>query len=605
MLNHDIIPTHLAIKAMRDSGYKNAAYAIAELMDNAVEAGATQVELLCAERRDVVRQRQRSRIHQIAVLDNGSGMPASTLRLALQFGNGTRLDEQQQTGIGRFGMGLPNSSVSQARRVDVWSWQNGLDSALHTFLDIDEINSQGMREVPEPKNDAIPDIWRQAGTAFGNTGTLVVWSNIDRCIWRTAQTIIDNSDKLIGRIYRYFLRNHRISIRLGSFDADARIISVNWQDVSCNDPLYLMAPTSCPSPFNNTPMFKQWGDDMEFKIRFRGKTASVWVRFSIAKEEARLTDNAGSLPHGRHAKENVGVSIVRAERELDLDTSWINSYDPRERWWGAEIYFPPSLDDLFGVTNNKQSARNFSQMAKEDIDQLTKEYQSFTAAREEMELDEDPRMTLAELVVYLQKHIGKMREEIQAQSKGKRSEANKRHVEARTEQISTVATQKRIDEGRGREGTSDIQEKQQPVEQRQMEITEKLVEQGVAKVQAEEIASQTVGRGFKYAKATAALESPVFFDVNSKGGSIIVTLNSNHPAYVHLVELLEETVDTVSPDELKDRLLHAREGLELILYAWARYEDEQTNPNARSRVQDARIDWGRIARDFLSEVGDD
>ena len=28
---HDIVPAHLAVQAMRDNGYKNAAYAIAEL----------------------------------------------------------------------------------------------------------------------------------------------------------------------------------------------------------------------------------------------------------------------------------------------------------------------------------------------------------------------------------------------------------------------------------------------------------------------------------------------------------------------------------------------------------------------------------------------
>lgn len=46
MANHDIVPAHLVVKAMRDSGYKNAAYAIAELMDNSIQAGATKVELL-------------------------------------------------------------------------------------------------------------------------------------------------------------------------------------------------------------------------------------------------------------------------------------------------------------------------------------------------------------------------------------------------------------------------------------------------------------------------------------------------------------------------------------------------------------------------------
>ncbi|WP_228058742.1 hypothetical protein [Nostoc sp. LEGE 06077] len=58
---HDIVPTHLAVQAMRDNGYKNAAYALAELMDNAIQAGASQVELLCGERKQLVEGRRRSR----------------------------------------------------------------------------------------------------------------------------------------------------------------------------------------------------------------------------------------------------------------------------------------------------------------------------------------------------------------------------------------------------------------------------------------------------------------------------------------------------------------------------------------------------------------
>lgn len=83
MANHDIVPTHLVVKAMRDSGYKNAAYAIAELMDNSIQAGASSVELLCGERIERLKQRQRSRISEIAVLDNGCGMDAEVLQMAL------------------------------------------------------------------------------------------------------------------------------------------------------------------------------------------------------------------------------------------------------------------------------------------------------------------------------------------------------------------------------------------------------------------------------------------------------------------------------------------------------------------------------------------
>lgn len=213
---HDIVPTHLAVQAMRDNGYKNAAYAIAELMDNAIQAGASQVELLCGERKQLVEGRRRSRIEQIAVLDNGCGMDAKVLRLALQFGNGTYLDEDKHTGIGRFGMGLPSSSISQCQRVDVWSWQNGIENTLHTYLDLDEIKNRQMTEVPEATMQPIPMIWRNIGQKFGESGTLVVWSKIDRCICRTGKAIIDNSEFVIGRMYRKFLMHKLPLILLNS-----------------------------------------------------------------------------------------------------------------------------------------------------------------------------------------------------------------------------------------------------------------------------------------------------------------------------------------------------------------------------------------------------
>jgi hypothetical protein len=46
----------------------------------------------------------------IDVLDNGCGMTASQLGLALQFGGSTRFSSL--TGIWRFGMGFPNAAVS-------------------------------------------------------------------------------------------------------------------------------------------------------------------------------------------------------------------------------------------------------------------------------------------------------------------------------------------------------------------------------------------------------------------------------------------------------------------------------------------------------------
>ncbi|MEM8779495.1 MAG: ATP-binding protein [Cyanobacteria bacterium P01_G01_bin.49] len=599
---HDIVPAHLAVQAMRDNGYKNAAYAIAELMDNAIQAGASQVELLCGERKQQLEQRKRSRIEEIAVLDNGCGMDATVLRLALQFGNGTYLDENKHTGIGRFGMGLPSSSISQCQRVDVWSWQNGVDKALYTYLDLDEIKSRRMNEVPEPIHKSLPITWTKVGQKLGQSGTLVVWSNIDRCIWRTGKAIIDNSELIIGRMYRKFLHNDQVSIRMIAFDLDESNNVITEKFARPNDPGYLMEKTSCPAPFDNQAMFQPWEGDTSyeatFSINFKGKEHEVKVRFSYAKEEARQAEpgkNPGSMPHGQHASKNIGVSVVRAGRELELDQNLVNNYDPTERWWGIEVEFPPSLDDIFGVTNNKQSARNFGEILQLDIESLLEEGKTVAQLKEELLQDEDPKLPLLELAHKINSQLSVIRRLLKAQTKGTRT-SEKRHDPYKPQKIATHVTKER--KSQGYKGKSD-EDEELPKPERKEVIKKTLKEEGVTETQAELLAATTVDDGLKYTFAEAPIDSPAFFSVKPRGGAIIVTLNTEHPAYQNLVEILEEDVDKTDMDTLRSRLINSLDGLKLLLMAWARYEDEQPDGKRKSDAQDARIDWGRIAKRFL------
>ena len=594
MNTYDIVPTRLAIKAMRDSGYKNAAYAIAELMDNSIQADASNVELLCAERIERVKQRSTSRVSRIAVLDNGCGMDAETLQMSLQFGNGTRLDDF--SGIGRFGMGLPNASISQARRVDVWSWQNGPESAIHTYIDLDKIESGTLQQVPVPKSQPIPEIWREVGRTFDRTGTLVAWNHLDRMMWRTARAIIDNSELLIGRIYRYFLADGRVQIRFVSFDLDDPQPQIE-RDALPNDPLYLLPRTSCPEPWDETPMFTQAEfQKTPFTILFNEAKHTVTVHFAYAKEEARKGYNPGSTLYGRHAAKNVGVSIIRAGRELDLDPSWSDPSNPRDRWWGVEVRFPPALDDLFGVTNNKQSARNFSNLAQVDLESFLEEGQTLGAVKEVLDADQDPRLPLLEIAQHIRSNINTIRRLIRAQTA---TPKRQRHQGSHSEEKGTEVTRKRVAEGH--QGTSDIQEERQTYEERQKEISKELEEQGATHENAEELAAQTVGHGLKYKIIESSVNSPAFFDVKPRGGAVIISLNVEHPAYEHLVELLQSDVDGADENDLRTRLLRARNGLELLLMAWARYEDEQPDGPLREKAQEARWDWGRLAREFLRD----
>lgn len=206
-MSNSIVPVNLVVKSMRDSGYKNTAYAIAELIDNSIQYGAKKVDLICLEKDVLVGSKNVSRIHEIAVLDNGNGMDKETLRKALQFGNGTNLDKISQTSIGKFGMGLPSSSISQAIHVDVWTWQNDSKKAYYSYLDVNEIINGKLIEVPEPIEMEVPSKWSKVCGELGKSGTLVVWSQLDRCLWKTGKTIIDHSEFIVGRMYRKFINS--------------------------------------------------------------------------------------------------------------------------------------------------------------------------------------------------------------------------------------------------------------------------------------------------------------------------------------------------------------------------------------------------------------
>ena len=84
--DNQLFMPEMTVQAMRDSRYRHPANAIAELIDNSIDARASKVDLLVKETEVVVNTRRRSRISQIGVFDNGHGMSRETLVQALRFG---------------------------------------------------------------------------------------------------------------------------------------------------------------------------------------------------------------------------------------------------------------------------------------------------------------------------------------------------------------------------------------------------------------------------------------------------------------------------------------------------------------------------------------
>lgn len=222
--NWSIVAAEKFVQATRDSGYSSTACAVSELVDNALQAGATRVDI------DIVRASS-GKDMEISVTDNGCGMDLFTLRQALRFGGSSRFNDR--SGLGRFGMGLPNSSLSQCRRVTVSSWQNasgcargqsnviGRGKTLQTYLDLDEVAAGQLVEVPRPKALQKPPAKRAGGS-----GTIVKWTRCDRLQFKRPSTICRHLQKDLARRFRtYLLRGIKIA--------------VNGTPVAPFDPLYL------------------------------------------------------------------------------------------------------------------------------------------------------------------------------------------------------------------------------------------------------------------------------------------------------------------------------------------------------------------------------
>lgn len=592
------------VDAIRSTGYKQTGNALGELVDNSIQAHATAVKIVVLVQQVKRVKRTRESIARIAVIDNGDGMSKEALYLALLFGQGTHFDESD--GLGKFGVGLPQASVSQGRNLKVWSWQNGCNNSYSTGFDLDDESwrEQGciLRGV---EDDPIPELWKKYVDDSKDSGTIVQWSKLDRLSCSSATTLFQNSEFLIGRMYRYWINDNSVSIEYITVDYDSEK-EIKREFFKAVDPLYVMDNTSdkeCEPPVY--PMFKA-NVPVEKEIEYNGKKSKVIIKTSIAKDEilalVNKQDQAGRTLYGKHAAKNIGLSIVREGRELELDSRW-NGYqsarrDPRERWWGAEISFSRDLDDLFGVTNDKQSATNLSAAVYETYEDYRLDGESITETKERL-AEEQPRTNIIlDIASEIRELIKSVSNKVPNESDSKPGKSS------RTTSVEEGATKKFKEdvEEHGPQGESDTHEVKDDEEVKK-EIKEAYENMGVSPSEIQKLTEGYVTTHYKvhFIKQHQP-GSDAFFDVRTDAGLLVIILNTAHPLYDELFSSFDyiENDRELTSEEMSKRLGDTYDALKYLLVSWARYEDIslKDHKNGPSR---ARSDWGRIASRLKGE----
>ncbi len=375
---------------LQDNGYKSTVSAIAEIIDNSIQAEAKNVDII------IIRNTTRSNneIHEVLIIDDGIGMDVDVFEKALQMNSGTRAEATK--GLGKYGQGLPNSSISQTKRVEVYTMQNSV--LLYNHIDLDEIYDSGEAYLPDTEevNDIHIPIIEMGKLKVPTRGTIVRWVNPNRIKPKTAKTLVEHIEKVAGRIFRYYLNGYveegvkyQANIGVYVYDFNGENFEPNnfssVKKIKPFDPMFLMTNTQMNSKFPECshPTSEPYKDPIKktFEIDFNGtkKKTVVEIRLSYCKKEERnrYGRNAGETPFGKmYLKRNMlgtsgynNISIVRSGREIDSGNFGFigNVSDPRQRWWSAEIVVNPAIDSIIGVDNKKQQASNIRFLDSEEI----------------------------------------------------------------------------------------------------------------------------------------------------------------------------------------------------------------------------------------------
>jgi len=337
------------ISSMRDLGYEFAD-AVAEIVDNSIQAGANVIQV---------------NLHfdgyesYLTVLDNGVGMTPSEIREAMRFGS---MRDYEQDDLGKFGLGLKTSSLSQCDSLTVSSRNSEKKVQIHSYSwDMDHINKVDRWEIlPIEIDDLLNPVVEHL---YSTTGTAVTWEKLNR--------LLNFQEPAGGRAENDFKRlTQELKISLGAtfhryLTGEQRskkvMIFVNSDLVESWDPF-------CRAEKNTVEL-----DAFNIPISMDGKKGIVKFRPFVLPAQSQFSSSSAHLRAGGPAKWNKqqGFYIYRAGRLLQSG-GWcgLRTSDEHSKLARVLVEIPAGFDDLFKVNISKMKINFPREMREQTIHKL-------------------------------------------------------------------------------------------------------------------------------------------------------------------------------------------------------------------------------------------
>jgi len=319
------------VEALRGLGY-NAQTALADIIDNSIAAGATEVRLQFDWVEDASR---------ISCLDNGRGMTEAELDRAMRLGDRNPLEERSSADLGRFGMGLKTASFSQCRRLTVATL--GSEGMQCLRWDLDYLASSAddgwhLLEGAHPGSESYTDLVSEQPF-----GTLVLWEVLDRIVTKgsTAKDFLNLADKVeqhLGMVFHRYLEGSKPRLK----------ILLNDRPVKPWDPFMNGHPAK---PFN-PPAFKH---PAAFGVEAECHVLPHKDRLSPTEFDDLAGPEGWTAQQGFYVYRNERLLVAGSWLGLGSGRSWTK--DEAHRLARIRLDIPNSADADWKIDIRKSTAR--------------------------------------------------------------------------------------------------------------------------------------------------------------------------------------------------------------------------------------------------------
>jgi hypothetical protein len=594
----ELVRADTALMSFRDAGY-SFTDAVGETIDNCIQASAKNIRIGTTIFSEKKGKKILSTIDSLAIADDGVGIAPEILANTLTIGFSTRYGNRN--GIGRYGVGFKLASISQCKRLEIYtkpaylgaekvtdvdgvvSWtyhdENTQGRIFSTYLDLNEIQNGHQKDYGLQEVDKFP-VEYDALMSNSKSGTLIVWRDLDR--FNEKRSFGESADEKMVQLINFIRRAYRYYIDSG----------INIFPPNSSEPLYPYDPAF----FLENPLAERLAPKglMKGKLiedgAFEIDGHEVRWRVALTPEVTRVIKGGGGVegPDGKeqfkslNIKENQGkISFLRQNREISytivpqmLPTAGDKNND-LDRHISIDVWFSPFLDEYFQVRHIKRG-----------VEPITK-------------LRDKLRLELTKPIVTARKEIRDVWNKYvleRAEGAAEPTDISGGRVIAQD-----VAQDSSSRMPTGRAGSAVTPEEE--LEQLKLAALDAGID-SPAKQEAFAVKAKT--------QEIVAVEGDWpgngLLEITHLNKSIVVKINKRHPFIKNIYNPLKaaaaspDKIAEIQPYEMQALLEKAINGIDLLFFAYAKAENQHQAPE--DAYMELREDWGKFASVYLRRLNE-